>query len=509
MQRSISLALVLPWACLSLAFACGDNKQPLTDAGVAGDARPGADADPNELLVLSTLPTDNAIEADRSSKVTLIFDRPIDTSSIDSTSLWAFGQWSGAHKGTYLFSEGDTQVVIDSPRNLIPGEVVMVVVANRVMGASGSMMRPGGYSYQFRVGSTPASMNFIEIANISSRNLKNEPGQSYGGVAADLDLDGYPDITIINEKSEDLVVFMNRADGTGMLDRGPTEHRVGIRPSPSESADFDGDGETDLCVANIGSGVSVLLGLGNGSFKPETEYTTGMGPRGIAVLDADGDGDPDIVNANYRSNDLSLLINKGDGRFESAVHFDGGCNGEWAVAAADMNSDHILDLVVGCHDDGVISVLTGDGVGGFQLRSTRQGPEGLWMLALGDLSGDATVDVTVAGGFSDNGAVLLGDGLGNLGAAELYGTDPSTSATDIGDLDGDGDLDWITSSFGGDDSDWYFWRNDGTGTFTKLLEWDSPQSASCALLLDLDLDGDLDIGLIDETKDRLILLENN
>ena len=50
---------------------------------------------------------------------------------------------------------------------------------------------------------------------------------------------------------------------------------------------------------------------------------------------------------------------------------------------------------------------------------------------------------------------------------------------------------------------------DSGGTFTKDREVDSTEGASCALLVDLDLDGDLDLGLIDEYADELIILRND
>ncbi len=494
-----------------LTAACGDNKVPLTDAGLPADAQPDFDADPSELQVLSTAPAANALQVGTASEVTVQFDRPVDRASVGETSLWAFGQWSGTHRGNYEFADNDSRVTLTGARPLIPGEQVTVVIANSLASADGGgTLRPGGYSFQFRVGSSASSMNFVEIDRLDSRNANQNVGQSYGGLATDLDLDGYPDITIVNEMSEDLVVFMNDADGTASVTRTDSDYLVGIRPSPSEPGDFNGDGRTDIAVANIGSGISVLLGQEGGTLAAEREYTAGAGPRGIAVLDADGDGDLDIVNSNSRNGgSISLLLNTGNGTFESAITFDGGCNGEWAIATADMNLDGMLDIVVGCHDDGVVTVLTSNGDGSFDLRETKTGPVGLWMIVTGDLSGDGYADLTVAGGLSDNGAIYLGAPDGVLGEAAYYGTDPSTSATDIGDLDGDGDLDWITSSFGGANSDWYVWLNDGLGTFTKMGEIDSPQDASCALLVDLDLDGDLDLGLIDEGADVLIILRND
>ena len=263
--------------------ACGDNKIPLTDAGLPADAAPSFDADPSELRVLSTRPAANGLEADTATTIALQFDRPIDRATITEASFWAFGQWSGVHRGGYEFADSDQQVTLDGPRPLIPGEQVTVVVANSVQSADGGgAMRSGGYSFQFRVGSAPSSMNFVEIARMDSRNANQNVGQSYGGLATDLDLDGYPDITIVNEMSEDLVVFMNDGNGDGSVTRVDSDYLVGIRPSPSEPGDFNGDGRTDIAVANIGSGISVLLGNADGTLAPEREFTSGAGPRGIS-----------------------------------------------------------------------------------------------------------------------------------------------------------------------------------------------------------------------------------
>jgi hypothetical protein len=85
-------------------------------------------------------------------------------------------------------------------------------------------------------------------------------------------------------------------------------------------------------------------------------------------------------------------------------------------------------------------------------------------------------------------------------------TDPFPLATDLGDLDGDGDLDWLTSSFSGD---WFVFTNNGSGTFTFDQEFLAPQAASCAVLVDIDNDADLDLALIDELADVVILQLND
>jgi hypothetical protein len=75
-------------------------------------------------------------------------------------------------------------------------------------------------------------------------------------------------------------------------------------------ADLNGDGKPDIVTADSGSsGVSVLLGKGDGTFAGQAEYATGKAPAGVALADLNGDGKPDIVTANAADNDVSVLLN--------------------------------------------------------------------------------------------------------------------------------------------------------------------------------------------------------
>ena len=56
----------------------------------------------------------------------------------------------------------------------------------------------------------------------------------------------------------------------------PVDYTTGTLPFANATADFNGDGNLDLAVANYNSGnVSVLLGNGNGTFQPAVFYTSG------------------------------------------------------------------------------------------------------------------------------------------------------------------------------------------------------------------------------------------
>ena len=64
----------------------------------------------------------------------------------------------------------------------------------------------------------------------------------------------------------------------------------------------------DLAVANVSSGVSVLLGNGDGTFQAAVDFGAGSEPRSVAVGDFNGDGKLDLAVANFISN-VSVLIN--------------------------------------------------------------------------------------------------------------------------------------------------------------------------------------------------------
>jgi hypothetical protein len=81
--------------------------------------------------------------------------------------------------------------------------------------------------------------------------------------------------------------------------------------------DLNGDGRPDLVVANFGSNtVSVLFGVGDGTFDPKADYGTGNAPSSLAIGDLNGDGRPDLVVANSNGPNstvghVSVLLNTG------------------------------------------------------------------------------------------------------------------------------------------------------------------------------------------------------
>lgn len=93
------------------------------------------------------------------------------------------------------------------------------------------------------------------------------------------------------------------------------------------TADFNGDGITDLAVSARACGqVLIFLGNGDGTFTESAAYPVGPGgpwgaPYSLAAGDFNGDGKLDLVTAN-ESNFVSVLIGNGDGTFQTHVDYD-------------------------------------------------------------------------------------------------------------------------------------------------------------------------------------------
>lgn len=484
-----------PWLLLASLLAL------LTGGAIFGT---GA-AEAGELTVVTVEPTPRTITAPVTSVITVHFDRPVDRSTVVARrSFWAFGRWSGPVDGSFVYGDGDATVTLVPDRPFSAGENVMVLLSTELAAAGdGGLLRAGGYSFQFWTRAAPVGLSFEEVQRFSTRTTPEESSRAYGGVAADMDGDGQLDLTVVNEDTADVRVFLNRADGSGTFESMLPPSSVGSVPSPSEPADFNADGAVDLALANTqGDSVSILLGDGAGGFASHQLVGVGVRPRGLAVLDVDGDGDVDIANTNHDDSSISVLLNDGQGTFGAPTFFGSGSEGEWALAAGDMDEDGRLDLVVGGRDAQTVRVYRAVGDGTFTAGVPQSSGGAVWMLVLGDVDGDGHEDVAAVNSFTNNGAILISDGLGGLGAPVTHATDPFSLASDLGDLDGDGDLDWVTASFSGD---WFLFRNEG-GSFVFDREIVASQAASCSLAFDADGDGDLDLALIDELADEVIVM---
>jgi hypothetical protein len=459
-----------------------------------------------QLQLVSTSPALNATVAP-SSAIAVTFDRAVDTATVGVGTFRVFGQWSGAVRGTYAFSNGNKTVTLTPDDPFSAGEFVFVNLSHDMKAADTSSLRAAGYAFQFMTATAPSAGSFSKIDEFSNRTGGAQT-RIYGASAGDLDGDRFLDLATVNEVSADVRVFLNRGDGSGLFQSMLPREQIGVEASPNCTADFDNDGHLDLCVsAATTEDVWILLGAGDGGFKSKQSVAAGDQPHGIVPLDVDGDGDLDIVGANVGSNNLALYLNDGSGHFGTPTFVEAGVNGEYGLAIADMNGDGITDVVVGGRNGEQVVTMLGNGNGTFTASTPRDCGGAVWVVVLGDVNGDGKLDAAPANDGDGTIGILLGNGDGTFAPVSTIPIGSHVPSVDLGDLDGDGDLDLVPSSFGG--GFWRWYRNDGTGAFTLVEQFEAPANPSCAVLFDADNDGDLDLGLTDEIADVVIIMRND
>jgi hypothetical protein len=187
--------------------------------------------------------------------------------------------------------------------------------------------------------------------------VRQPVGTFLAGVSiADLNGDHDPDLVLGQFAGQVLVLL----GGPGATFGAPTGVDAGVTPDSAAIGDVNGDGHLDLAVADFSApGVAVLLGTGDGTFAPATSYATGVVngmATQVAIARLDGDPRPDIVVTNSGTQNVSVLLNAGNGTFGPATLYAVG-TGPFAVAVGDLNADGGSDLVVANSGSTNVSVL--------------------------------------------------------------------------------------------------------------------------------------------------------
>ena len=188
----------------------------------------------------------------------------------------------------------------------------------------------------------------------AAKNTTTMGNLPYSITAGDFNGDGLSDLAVANLYG-DVTVLISNGDGTFTLN-SPTS--VIEEPCAITVGDFNGDGVTDLAVSSIyNSDITIFLGNGDGTFTVLAPVpTNGNYPTSIVTGDFNGDGITDLVTSNLNANTLTVVLGKGDGTFTPPISVGVG-QWPWGVAVADFNGDGVSDIANANFLDSTVSVL--------------------------------------------------------------------------------------------------------------------------------------------------------
>src|SRR5688572_29758249 len=277
-------------------------------------------------------------------------------------------------------------------------------------------------------------------------------------------------------------------------------------------ADLNGDSIPDLAATGA-LGVGIMLGNGDGTFRPRVNFSTGAQSQDLAAGDFNGDGRVDLaVSLNSAEFTLALLTGNGDGTFRPPVTFENTAaqDDSPAIVATDLDNDGRLDVVMAhmlscfvspCVAARTITVMLGFGDGTFQTPFELDVGTGMSRIAVGDFNSDGIKDLGIAG---DQAQVYVLLGIGNGSFLKQPTINLLTSGTigvdgtdiDVADLNGDTIQDLVVAiALNGSRTAIMLGNNDGTFQPARIITEPRLRVPQYQVIADFNRDGFLDLAL--------------
>lgn len=320
----------------------------------------------------------------------------------------------GDQPATVLGRSGSRRLLVRTPGVAARAEVAVSVH----FGDGQVQTKPGAYTF-----------HMLKLSAQVQRSPSLQPLALVGIQPSALDEVPHTMLAVATEQPTAVQLLQGTGDG-----RFQWAGRLPLRGVPSALApvDIDGDGRSDLVVAEGSRGlVSFWLGQPTGGLLFGGEISPGCPPASLSAVQVLDDARPDLVigcregaAGGAATDPVRVLVNRWPqgplSRFAPPRALSvaaGPSPGSAHVVATDLNGDGIVDIAAALAGRGRLQVWQGDGLGGFQATAALPTGSEPSSLVAADLNGDGRADLVVVDRAADGVTAALsifhstGDGL--------------------------------------------------------------------------------------------------
>ncbi|MBD2682121.1 MULTISPECIES: DUF4347 domain-containing protein [Nostoc] len=279
------------------------------------------------------------------------------------------------------------------------------------------------------------------------------------------------------------------------------------------SAELGGDWDLEVKVGSIESDLALtpevrmayssILPL---SFATASNFDAGNDARSVTVGDFNNDGNSDLAVANYSLGKVSVLLGNGSGGFGAATSFSVGSS-PISVTVGDFNNDNNSDLAVANYGLDQVSLLLGNGNGGFGAATSFIVGKYPYSVTVGDFNKDGNSDLAVANSGSNNISVLFGNGSGrfNIAASFIVGNNPYSVT--VGDFNNDRNSDLAVANYGSNNISVLL--GNGAGSFGAASNFGVGSNPYSVTVGDFNKDGNSDLAVANYGSNTISVLLGN
>ncbi len=310
---------------------------------------------------------------------------------------------------------------------------------------------------------------------------------------ADFNRDGLPDLAFLQTNDAHVTIILNTSRCSANCIPADSNVRLTIGGGPVGllTGDFNRDGRSDLLSSNAAGSTSLLLG-GPTGFASANDHLLSGGVDALVVADMNGDGKLDAVVTDTNLSTVSILTGDGAGGFtENSIAAGFVPHG---LVVADFNRDGLPDLAMANSNSLAISVWINTGGGTFS-KTNFVGSTAPFFVTTGDFDGDGNPDLAFASNSNTNISIRLGNGAGSFGAMTSYPAGSAPRAIAVADFNRDGKADLAVTNIAAAPGVSILFGN-GAGGFAAPVPYATSAGAGAIVVADLNRDGNPDLAVV-------------